>query len=72
MIKVDRRDSGSPINCVPLAPGKIIMSDGTDYTAEMLRKRGMEVIQVNYSEIQKNGGGLHCSSQPLIRDFITY
>lgn len=72
MIKTDRRDKGSPINCVPLEPGKVIMSEGTEYTADLLSKHGVEVIPVEYSEIQKNGGGLHCSSQPLIRDFIYY
>ena len=72
MIQIDRRDTGNPINCVPLEPGKVIMMEGTDYTADILAKKGIEVIQVEYSEIQKNGGGLHCSSLPLIRDFITY
>lgn len=72
MIQIDRRDTANPINCVPLEPGKVIMMEGTDYTADILAKKGIEVIQVEYSEIQKNGGGLHCSSLPLIRDFITY
>ena len=72
LIQIDRRDPANPINCVPLEPGKVIMSTGTDGTAEILDKHGVKVIQVEYSEIQKNGGGLHCSSLPLIRDRIYY
>ena len=29
---------------------------------------GIEVVPIDYSECQKNGGGIHCSTAPLIRD----
>ncbi|MGH3059954.1 MAG: arginine deiminase family protein, partial [Gaiellaceae bacterium] len=40
------------------------------YTAERLERRGIDVIPIPYSEIQKNGGGIHCSTMELIRDDI--
>ena len=38
-------------------------------TAERLAARGVEVIPVAYREITKNGGGLHCSTLELQRDW---
>jgi N-dimethylarginine dimethylaminohydrolase len=39
-----------------------------DATAERLRQAGVEVIAIDYAECQLNGGGLHCSTLPLIRE----
>jgi arginine deiminase len=27
-------------------------------------------VTIPYAEVQKNGGGLHCSTTPLIRDAV--
>ena len=35
-----------------------------------LEQRGIEVLRIPYNEIQKNGGGIHCSTMELIRDDI--
>lgn len=70
MIDVHPDDNWFAINCVPLRPGKVIMASGSDRTAERLAQNGVEAIQVEYSEILKNGGGPRCSSFPLIRDAI--
>ncbi len=67
-IEADPRDAGKTVNCLAVAPGKLIMCDESDWTADMLTKRGIEVIQIPYGEIEMNGGGIHCSTMPLIRD----
>jgi N-dimethylarginine dimethylaminohydrolase len=39
-----------------------------DATAERLTKAGVEVVPIDYSVCQMGGGGIHCSTMPLIRD----
>lgn len=67
-VDVHSDDNWYAINCVPLRPGKVIMADGSDRTAARLGEFGVEVIQIEYTEILKNGGGPRCSSMPLQRD----
>jgi N-dimethylarginine dimethylaminohydrolase len=56
------------INSLVLGPGRVLMCEGCPRTAERLAKRGVEVTTVPYGEIQKNGGGIHCSTMELLRD----
>jgi N-dimethylarginine dimethylaminohydrolase len=56
------------INSLVLEPGRVLMCEGHARTAERLEARGIEVITIPYDEIQKNGGGIHCSTMELIRD----
>jgi N-dimethylarginine dimethylaminohydrolase len=37
-------------------------------TASGVKYAGIETIEIPYSEIRKNGGGIHCSTLPLLRD----
>ncbi len=64
----DPRDNEMTNNCLAVAPGKVLMCSGSDRTAEALNKRGVDVTQVPYDENHKNGGGIHCSTLPLVRD----
>jgi N-dimethylarginine dimethylaminohydrolase len=62
-------DNWTVINCLALKPGKVLLaSNNGEGTAERLRKHGVEVIGIDYSEIQKNGGSIHCSTLPLVRE----
>jgi N-dimethylarginine dimethylaminohydrolase len=56
------------INSLALAPGRILMCDGYPRTRELLERRGMEIVAIPYDEIQKGGGGVHCSTMELVRD----
>jgi N-dimethylarginine dimethylaminohydrolase len=56
------------INSLALAPGRILMCDRYPRTRELLEGRGMEVVAIPYDEIQKGGGGVHCSTMELVRD----
>ena len=44
------------------------MCDGYPRAREALERRGVEVVAVAYDEIQKGGGGVHCSTMELVRD----
>lgn len=61
-------DEGWAINSLCVKPGHVIMSAGNPYTAERLQRRGIEVTILDYHEVQKNGGGIHCSTMELLRD----
>ncbi|MCM8750085.1 arginine deiminase family protein [Thermomicrobiaceae bacterium CFH 74404] len=56
------------VNCLAVRPGRVIMPAGCPRTRERLEQAGVEAIEVPYDEILKNGGGIHCSTLPLIRD----
>jgi N-dimethylarginine dimethylaminohydrolase len=56
------------VNLLAVAPGRVLISESAPHTAELLDERGVEVIPLAYSEIEKNGGGVHCSVQELWRE----
>ena len=55
-------------NLLPIAPKKVIVSAFNLKMTEELRKRGIEVIELDLSEFAKGGGGPTCMTLPLIRD----
>jgi N-dimethylarginine dimethylaminohydrolase len=55
-------------NLLPIAPKKVIVPAlGLEMTRQ-LRKRGIEVIELDLSEFAKGGGGPTCLTLPLIRE----
>jgi N-dimethylarginine dimethylaminohydrolase len=56
------------LNVLCLRPGRILMAQGTPRTTERLEQSGIEVRTVPYAHCQPNGGGIHCSTNELIRD----
>lgn len=67
-IDVHPDEANFATNCLTLAPGLVIISDGCERTRERLAAAGVESIEVAYSPNHRNGGGIHCSSMPLVRD----
>lgn len=67
-LKPDARDGAFGVNCLAVSPGKVLISDHAERTAEKLVKAGVEVVMVSYDQLHKSGGGIHCSTLPLIRD----
>ena len=57
------------VNAVTLEPGKVVMNAGAPTTVSALERRGIEVIQVDFSESHKFAiAGLHCATLELVRD----
>jgi len=46
------------------------MASEAEKTAKLLEKEGVKVMTIDISELVKGGGGIHCSTLPLIRDDI--
>ena len=59
---------GHAVNSLAVKPGRILISEGCPRTVERLHAAGIETVEVPYSEIRKNGGGIHCSTLPLLRE----
>lgn len=58
------------VNCLAIKPGKVIVAAEAKRAIERMDQAGLEVIPLDYSEVQKNGGGIHCTTNPLIREPI--
>jgi N-dimethylarginine dimethylaminohydrolase len=69
-VDADPLDGAFGVNCLAVRPGRVIMSAHARRTAEKLGRMGVEVIPIEYDELHKGGGGIHCSTLPLIRDEI--
>ncbi|MEO1530878.1 MAG: arginine deiminase-related protein [Pseudomonadota bacterium] len=71
MIEVHPDDAVGCLNCLAVAPGRVIMQDGlSPRTADRLDALGIEIVSVPYDLVYEGGGGIHCSTSPLIRDPI--
>jgi N-dimethylarginine dimethylaminohydrolase len=69
-LDADPRDGAFGVNCLAVRPGKVLMSSHAKYTADKLDKKGVEVVLIDFDEFHKSGGGIHCSTLPLIRDEV--
>ncbi len=68
-VEVHHADNPRVVNCLAVRPGRVLLAiNNGDATAERLVRAGVEVVPIDYAECQKNGGGIHCSTMPLIRD----
>jgi N-dimethylarginine dimethylaminohydrolase len=70
LIAADPADGPFGVNCLAVRPGRVIISSHAERTAERLGKAGVEAILIDYDEFPKMGGGIHCSTLPLVRDDI--
>jgi N-dimethylarginine dimethylaminohydrolase len=69
LIDVHPDDSTWTINCLATEPGKVVMSEGVSMrTVDKLRANGVEVLTIPYANVTAGGGGIHCSTSPLVRD----
>ena len=69
--ELDIVDPVSTVNCLAIAPGKVVMSAGISQpTRARLDALGVEVMQLAYENMYLGGGGIHCSTCPLVRDSV--
>jgi N-dimethylarginine dimethylaminohydrolase len=70
-IEVEPADDKWIINSLCVAPGKLIMPEGaTNRTLDALAAAGVSWTTLPFGKVQANGGGLHCSTTPLVRDAV--
>ena len=55
-------------NLLPIGPKKVIVSALNLNMTRELRKRKIEVVELDLTEFAKGGGGPTCLTLPLIRD----
>ena len=68
ILDADPNEGAFGVKCLAVRPGRVLMSAHAERTAERLQQAGVEVVPVEYDELHKGGGGIHCSTLPLIRD----
>lgn len=51
---------GMALNIVPLAPRVVVTPAGNTRTKALLESHGVEVVEVDVSELMKGGGSCHC------------
>ena len=62
-------DDGWIVNCLAVRPGRVIMPPGVSRrTQDALDKLNIEIVTLPYDKMALNGGGIHCSTCPLVRD----
>lgn len=70
-IEITPADNKWIVNSLAIAPGELIMPEGaTNRTLDLMAKHGLRWTVLPYDKMQLNGGGIHCSTTPLIRDPI--
>jgi N-dimethylarginine dimethylaminohydrolase len=70
-IEITPADNKWIVNSLAVAPGELIMPEGaTNRTLDLMAKHGLRWSILPYDKMQLNGGGIHCSTTPLIRDSV--
>lgn len=71
-IELSPEDDGWAVNGLAVRPGRVIMCEGTlsDRTREKVAREQVALIEIPYKNVQLNGGGIHCSTCPLVRDSV--
>ncbi|HLI10336.1 MAG TPA: arginine deiminase family protein [Alphaproteobacteria bacterium] len=68
IIELHPEDHPFTINCLAVAPGRVIMSEASRRTLDRLDREGITVISIPFDAVYRGGGGIHCSTAPLLRD----
>lgn len=70
-IEMSPDDNSWIVNGIAVRPGRVIMPRGmSEQTRDTLTQHGVEILEIDYDKVQLNGGGIHCSTCPLIRDSV--
>ncbi len=67
-IAAQREQWNDGANTLALAPGRIVTYQRNEVTNRLLRRHGIEVLEIDSGELSRGRGGPHCMSMPLIRE----
>ena len=68
-VEITPEDDGWIVNGLAVAPRELLIPAGaSERTLEELDRKGVTWEVIPYDKVHLNGGGLHCSTTPLIRD----
>ena len=68
LIAAAREQWNDGSNTLCIAPGKIVVYQRNEVTNEILRDKGLTVLEIPSAELSRGRGGPRCMSMPLIRD----
>ena len=70
-VEMTPEDNSWIVNGLAVRPGRVLMPEGlSPRTRDALASHGVEIVTLPYDKVQLNGGGIHCSTCPLIRDSV--
>jgi len=70
-VEMSPDDNSWIVNGLAVRPGRVLMPEGiSTSTRDALEGHGVEIVTLPYHRVQLNGGGIHCSTCPLIRDRV--
>ena len=70
-VEVHPDDHSGAVNCLAVAPGRVLMQDGlSPRTAARLDSLGIEIVPLAYDKVWL-GDSINCSTAPLLRDSVS-
>ena len=69
-VSADREQWSDGSNTIAIAPGIVIAYERNDITNNILRKNGVQVLEIPSSELSRGRGGPRCMCMPLEREDI--
>lgn len=67
-IAAEREQWNDGSNTLCIAPGVIVVYERNNITNEILRQKGLKVLEIPSAELSRGRGGPRCMSMPLIRE----
>jgi len=67
-VAAEREQWNDGSNTLCIAPGVIIVYERNNITNEILRNKGLKVLEIPSAELSRGRGGPRCMSMPLIRE----